>query len=118
MGRTKSTAKLVMEYIDNIPIGDFVTRKELIKYVYDNITSKKDYETNYPYNTYSTIDNYRKILELNNIILPAPDNLPGHYMKIHEVPMDVSMYLLKDRAYTDPYYSSNSVSILDNKFLK
>ena len=53
MGRTKSTAKLVMEYIDNIPIGDFVTRKELIKYVYDNITSKKDYETNYPYNKYS-----------------------------------------------------------------
>lgn len=116
MGGTKSTAQLVMEYIDSIPIGNFVTRKELIKYVYDNVTSKKDYETNYPYNKYSTVDNYRKILELNNIILPAPDNLPGNYLKINKVPMDVPMYLLKDRAYTNPYYPDRKglTSILED----
>lgn len=107
----KSTAQLVMEYIDNIPIGDFVTRQNLIKYVYDNIASKKEYESKYPYNKYSTVDNYRKILELNNIILTAPDNLPGHYMKINEVPMDIPMYILKDRAYTNPYYSSNKKGV-------
>ena len=61
MGGTKSTAQLVMEFINNVPIGEFVTRKELIKYVHDNIVSKKYYETNYPYNKYSTVDNYRKI---------------------------------------------------------
>ena len=110
MGGTKSTAQLVMEYIDNIPIGAFVTRKELIKYVNDNINL-----TNSPYtfdaNKDSTVDNYRKILELNNVILKAPDNLPGHYMKINKVPMDVPMYLLKDRAYTNHYYPSNKKGV-------
>ena len=40
MGGTKSTAQLVMEYIDNIPIGGFVTRKELIKYEKSSISRK------------------------------------------------------------------------------
>ena len=106
----KSTAQLVMEYIDSIPIGDFVTRKNLIRYVCDNIVSKKEYETKYPYNKYSTIDNYRNVLVHNNI-LSMLDDYPGHYLKINHVPKNVSMTQLRDRMYDKPYYASNKIGL-------
>ena len=109
----KSTAQLVMEYIDNVPVGDFVVRQELIKYVNENCVDKSKYGNEYYVRCkYSTVDNYRKILELNNVILPALYNFPGHYMKINEVPMNVSMHVLRDRAYTNPYYPTNKRGLL------
>ena len=107
----KSTAQLVMEYIDNISIGDFVTRKELIRYVYDNIASKKEYESEYPYNKYSTIDNYRNILVHNNVLNMIDDH-PGYYLKINHVPKNVSMTQLRDIMYTNPYYPTNTRGLL------
>lgn len=109
----KTTAELVMKYVDCVPVGEFITRKELLKFIYDNIIVNNPQKDNsiYVNSRYSTVDNYRNVLVHNNV-LTMIDDQPGCYLKINQVPKDVSMTQLRDRMYTNPYYPTNKRGLL------
>lgn len=96
-------AELVFACIDNVNVGDYVTRQDLIKYVNEHHTDPK-WRFNIMAKSYCTIDNYRRAFQLNNILLDAPDNAPGQYLKVNEIPEGITTADLKRRAYTDPLY--------------
>lgn len=98
----KSTAELVLEYIDSIPLGEFVSRKD----IYDYACKVKDVRGR------STVDCYKRILQLNNIISEPTDTL-GIYVKINPVPEGITMNELKERSKfpMNPYYKNKTTGI-------
>lgn len=99
----KHISQLVLEYFDSIPIGEFGTRKELINYV-NSVNPIRS--------SYSSIDCYKRTLQLNNIISEPSDGMLGCYMKINEIPKGVSFNELRKRAYNNPYYGRGA-SVFD-----
>ena len=99
----KSIAQLVLEFIDNAPLGEIISRQGLINYVCE--TNKHVNKTNF--STRSTIDCYKRILQINNII-SEPIGKLGEYVNINEVPKNVTMNELKERCKwpINPYYSN------------
>ena len=103
----KSICQLIFEYIDDLEVGDFVTRKGLIKYVTDNWSSL-DYRS---WVSDNSIDNYRRTFQRNNI--RASSNGSGTYMKIHKIPDGVTYNDLNKRDWRNPIIPKGSGSIFD-----
>lgn len=106
----KPVCQLVFEYIDALDVGDFVTRKNLIKYVADNF----DKDTTFCYwdgASDNSIDNYRRTFQRNNIL--APSNGSETYMKIHNIPDGVTYADLNKRDWRNPIIPKGSGSVFD-----
>ena len=73
--------KNFVKYFNEIPLRDFLIRKEA-----------RD-ATGIPANTF---DSYRRILQVNNIIGYASNGL---YIKCHNIPSDISLTELRIRGY-------------------
>ena len=120
----KTIAELVLEYFDSIPVGELAIRKDLIKYVDDNIHLTDAPTRQGEYNRYTTVDVYKRILQLNNIISEPPGNKLGVYIKLNPIPTGVSMNELKNRVRTNnwddmnPYYKNKTVGIFGSDLLK
>ena len=103
-----SNYRRICEFINKFNRNDLFTRKELLKQCI------KPYSKN-------TIDQYRRVFEANNIIFKIK---PGIYMKLYDIPEDITYTELVERAYgkrvgtrttrteANPLYSS-SQSIFD-----
>lgn len=87
------------EYINSAEIGSLITRKDILSHVYGG---------KHPL-TCLTIDVYKRCTELNGIISTAGR---GMYIKLRDIPVDMSSTEFRERAYTDPIYRSKP-SIFD-----
>lgn len=106
----KPVCQLVFEYIDALDVGDFVTRKGLIKYVADNF----DKNTTFCYwdgASDNSIDNYRRTFQRNNILSESTGR--GVYMKIHKIPDGVTYADLNKRDWRDPIIPKGAGSVFD-----
>lgn len=106
----KPVCQLVFEYIDALDVGDFVTRKNLIKYVTDNF----DKDTTFCYwdgASDNSIDNYRRTFQRNNILSESTGR--GVYMKLHKIPDGVTYADLNKRDWRDPIIPKGAGSVFD-----
>lgn len=106
----KPVCQLVFEYIDSLDVGDIVTRKGLIKYVFDNF----DKDTTLCYwegASDNSIDNYRRTFQRNNILSESTGR--GVYMKIHKIPDGVTYADLNKRDWRNPIIPKGSGSVFD-----
>ena len=78
-----SNYKRICEFINEFNRNDLFTRKELFEQCIE------------PYSE-NTIDQYRRVFEANNIIVKIK---PGIYMKLHDIPEDITYTELVERAY-------------------
>jgi hypothetical protein len=86
---------LVIQYVnDEVLIGEEVTRQGLIKYVGEKLAEEAGLDPNkYRFKRdYTTIDNYRRVLQLHHIL---GESGTGAYVKYHNVPENESMGSLK-----------------------
>lgn len=86
---------LVIQYVnDEVRIGEEVTRQGLIKYVNSKLAEEAGvYPNKYRYKSdYTTIDTYRRVLQLHNIL---GESGTGAYVKYHNVPENESIGSLK-----------------------
>lgn len=91
-----TVGQLVIEYVnEEIRIGEYVTRQGLIKYVVgEKIAEDAGLDPNkYRFKRdYTTIDNYRRVLQLHHIL---GESGTGAYIKYHNVPKNESIGSLK-----------------------
>lgn len=90
-----TTGQLVIKYVnEEIKIGEEVTRQGLIQYVGNKLAEESGVDPNkYRFKRdYTTIDNYRRILQLHNILGGSGT---GAYMKYHNVPENETIGSLK-----------------------
>ena len=90
-----TVGSLVIQYVnDEVLIGEEVTRQGLIKYVGEKLAEEAGLDPNkYRFKRdYTTIDNYRRILQLHNILGGSGT---GAYVKYHNVPKNESIGSLK-----------------------
>jgi hypothetical protein len=86
---------LVIQYVnDEVRIGEEVTRQGLIQYVGEKLAEEAGLDPDkYRFKRdYTTIDNYRRILQLHNILGGSGT---GAYVKYHNVPKNESIGSLK-----------------------
>ena len=83
MGKKFTSWSKFRTYIRTFNVGDLITRKSLIQ--------DTDIKSN------NTVDNFRRVLEKNNVITKMPQ--PGVYMLIHELPEDMTLNEMMLRAY-------------------
>ena len=102
----KSAWDCIKTIVNETPIGDIITRK-IIRERANNIV-----QASYAYgiNKYSTLDNYRNMLCNHNILKKVG---LGAYIKLHNIPDDVSLTTLLSTRYDSPLYRDNSSSIFD-----
>ena len=98
-----TTGQLVIKYVnEEIRIGEEVTRQGLIQYVGNKLAEESGVDPNkYRFKRdYTTIDNYRRILQLHNILGGSGT---GAYTKYHNVPEYETIGSLKrklEKGYT------------------
>ena len=86
---------LVIQYVnDKVHIGEEVTRQGLIKYVDSKLAEEAGLDpSKYKFSKkYTTIDNYKRVLQLHHIL---GESGTGAYVKYHNVPENESMGSLK-----------------------
>ena len=88
------------DYINSIETGHLFTRKDILWHVC---------KTRQSINQGSTIDVYKRCSELHGVIGTTGR---GVYIKLKDIPIDISSTEFRERAYTDPIYRSNP-SIFD-----
>lgn len=87
------------KYINSLPIGEIFYRKDLIKHLYSTTEEAL-------YGKYVSVDVYKRCAKLNGVI----DILDrGAYMKLHNIPEDISVVDFKYRAYASPIYKEGSI---------
>lgn len=86
---------LVIQYVnDEVRIGEEVTRQGLFKYVGEKLAEEAGLDPN-KYRIkrdYTTIDNYRRVLQLHHIL---GESGTGAYVKYHNVPENETIGSLK-----------------------
>ena len=90
-----TTGQLVIQYVnEEINIGEEVTRQGLIQYVGNKLAEESEVDPNkYKFKRdYTTIDNYRRILQLHNILGGSGTRA---YTKYHNVPENETIGSLK-----------------------
>ena len=90
-----TVGQLVIQYVnDEVIIGEEVTRQGLFKYVGEKLAEAAGLDPNkYRFKRdYTTIDNYRRVLQLHNIL---GESGTGAYVKYHNVPKNESIGSLK-----------------------
>lgn len=102
----KSAWDCIKTIVNEASIGDIITRKTIHERA-NNIV-----QASYAYgiNKYSTLDNYRNMLCNHNILKKIGF---GAYIKLHNIPDDVSLTTLLSTRYDNPLYGNNSCSIFD-----
>ena len=89
------------KYINSLPDGEIFYRKDLIKHLYSTKS-----ELCILYGKYVSVDVYKRCAELNGII----DILDrSAYIKLHNIPEDMSVVDFKYRAYASPIYKGGSI---------
>jgi hypothetical protein len=92
-----TVGQLVIKYVnEEIRIGEYVTRQGLIQYVGNKLAEEAGLDPN-KYRSkrdYTTVDNYRRILQLHNIL---GDSGLGAYTKYHNVPESETIGSLKKK---------------------
>ena len=88
------------KYINSIENGSLFTRKDILWYVC---------KTKQSVSHGSTIDVYKRCSELHGIISTTGR---GTYIKLRDIPINMSSTEFRERAYTDPIYRSKP-SIFD-----
>ena len=83
MGKKFTSWSTFRTYVRTFNIGDLITRKGLL----ENVDIKSN----------NTVDNFRRVIEKNNIIKKMPQ--PGVYMVINELPEDMTLNEMMLRAY-------------------
>lgn len=98
-----TVGQLVIKYVnEEIRIGEYVTRQGLIQYVGNKLAEEAGLDPNkYRFKRdYTTVDNYRRILQLHNIL---GESGTGAYIKYHNVPENETIVSLKrklEKGYT------------------
>lgn len=90
-----TVGQLVIKYVnEEVRIGEEVTRQGLIKYVGEKLAEEAGLDPNkYRFKRdYTTIDNYRRVLQLHHIL---GESGTGAYVKYHNVPENESIGSLK-----------------------
>ena len=90
-----TVGQLVIKYVnEEIRIGEYVTRQGLIQYVGNKLAEEAGlYPNKYRFKRdYTTIDNYRRVLQLHYIL---GESGTGAYIKYHNVPKNESIGSLK-----------------------
>ena len=67
----KTVCQVVFDYINEVSVGDFVTRQELLKRVMLNEIERLGLDPNKDYkfpSSYTTVYCYRKFFQYNNIL--------------------------------------------------
>ena len=91
-----TVGQLVIQYVnEEIQIGEYVTRQGLIQYVGNKLAEEAGLDPNkYRFKRdYTTVDNYRRILQLHNILGESDGS--GSYIKYHNVPENETIGSLK-----------------------
>lgn len=89
-----NTGQAVIKYVnEEVEIGCYVTRQDLFKYV-DKLNDEHKWHYNNP-SVYGTIDTYRRLLQLNNILGESDGS--GSYIKYHNVPEGETFNSLRRR---------------------
>lgn len=90
-----TVGQLVIKYVnEEIRIGEYVTRQGLIQYVGNKLAEEAGLDPNkYRFKRdYTTVDNYRRILQLHHIL---GESGTGAYIKYHNVPKNESIGSLR-----------------------
>ena len=101
MSKDNNRWKNIKQYINSIEKGNLFTRKELIEKIYNESDKVR---------CYTRIDVLRRQLELNGFINKT--NKSGVFIKLHDIPIDLTTNELYLRAYNDPIIK-NQGSIFD-----
>lgn len=86
------------KYINNLSNGDIFYRRDLINEFYGTDIIRRL--------QFTSIDVYKRCSELNGII-EVLDR--GTYMKVNNIPEDISSIEFKSRAYYNPIYKGGSI---------
>lgn len=86
------------KYINNLSNGDIFYRKDLINEFYGTDIIRRL--------QFNSIDVYKRCSELNGVI-EVLDR--GTYMKLNNIPEDISSVDFKYRAYENPIYKGGSI---------
>jgi hypothetical protein len=93
--------KLVIQYVnEHVAIGDELTRKGLLKYIALKEAESAGYKDPDKYKLpdgYTTVDTYRRVLQLNNIL---GESVNGKYIKYHDIPEGETIGTLRKRIVT------------------
>ena len=93
--------KLVIQYVnEHVAIGDEVTRKGLLKYIALKMAEAAGHKDTDKYKLpdgYMTVDTYRRVLQLNNILGESGN---GKYIKYHNVPEGETISSMRKRIAT------------------
>lgn len=84
-------------YINELPKGEIFYRQDIINNLYVG---------NKPFSKYMSIDVFKRCSELNGIIEVVGR---GSYMKLNNIPEDITLADFKYLAYTKPLYSNISI---------
>jgi len=93
----KSLWKLVVEYINSLPVDHIFTRKELHYAVYNDDTAKWQLKKG----DVSTVDNYRALLCKTPYV--ETTKRPGRYIKRHKIPEEATLTKLRNFAKCKDY---------------
>lgn len=110
----KTVCQVVFDYINEVPVGDFVIRQELLKRVMLNDIKRLGLDPNKTYkfpSSYTTVDCYRKFFQYNNILSDSDGS--GRYIKLHKIPEGVTFAEIKRRGWKDPLFKSNTTGIFE-----
>lgn len=97
----RSLWKNFKSYINELPKGEIFHRQDIINNLY--VGNKP-----LSYIKYTSIDVFKRCSELNGVIEVVGR---GSYMKLNNIPEDITLADFKYLAYTKPIYSS--ISIMD-----
>ena len=110
-----TVGQLVIKYVnEEIRIGEYVTRQGLIQYVGNKLAEEAGLDPN-EYRSkrdYTTVDNYRRTLQLNHILGESDGS--GSYIKYHNIPEDTTINALQKRIIKgNPLFRKGESSIME-----
>ena len=111
-----TVGQLVIQYVnEEIRIGEYVTRQGLIQYVSNKLAEEAGLDPNKYYrfkNNYTTVDNYRRTLQLNHILSESDGS--GSYIKYHNIPEGITIHSLQNRIGNgNPLFRKGESSIME-----
>ena len=111
-----TVGQLVIKYVnEEVRIGEEVTRQGLIQYVGEKLAEEAGLDPNkYRFKKdYTTVDNYRRTLQLNHILGESDGS--GSYIKYHNIPEGITIHALQNRIGNgNPLFRKGESSIMES----
>lgn len=111
-----TVGQLVIKYVnEEIRIGEYVTRQGLIQYVENKLAEESGLDPNkYRFKRdYTTVDNYRRTLQLNHVLGESDGS--GSYIKYHNIPEGITIHSLQNRIGNgNPLFREGQGSIMES----